>query len=174
MTNHIRQRSKALPLEDDRRILISNLIEHRLRLQQIAAKILRDRCTAEDVVADVFVKIRTMASLLLPASNSEAWLCTVTRNLALDQLKYAQHYILTGTITAPAVSSEVNEDYRRIELELFLDAVLDEESKEIVLRKVKDGYTHREIAEMIGRPQGTVRRTYREALATLRKHKYSD
>lgn len=156
----------------NRRRLMVAVSEQTPELHRTALRIVRNPDDAQDIVASVALKIGTMATERLPQDAENSWLHAVTRNLALN---YVRHRARCSPvewieqITAKDPYSQPEDTIQeQIDFALLL-ACLDETARQIVSEKIGNQRTHKEIAEALCLPEGTVRRKYREALQLLRQ-----
>ena len=134
-----------------------------------AMSILRNKHDAEDVMHDAFIRIYSSAVTYKPSGNPMAWILTIVRNLCLNRIRagkvcedLSEYYDLAG-------SSNDNETMLdRMVLETAM-SVLDAEERQIVILHAMTGFRHREIAEVLDLPTGTVLSKYNRALKKMRK-----
>ena len=112
---------------------------------------------AEDVLHDAFLRICEAAGRYRPNGRPLPWVLTIARNLALsrlrehgraDMLPYEDWEKLTARL--PRVTAE-----DRLVLYAALYRLTAAE-RQIVVLSVIEGYTTREIAAIVGSPQGTI------------------
>jgi RNA polymerase sigma-70 factor (ECF subfamily) len=134
-----------------------------------ALSILKNRHDAEDVMHDAFIKIYSSAVTYRPSGNPMAWILTIVRNLCLNKIRggkvcedLSEYDDLAGTLD----DSEAVID--RMVLETAMN-VLDAEERQIVILHAMTGFKHREIAEILDLPTGTVMSKYNRALKKMRK-----
>jgi len=135
-----------------------------------AMSILRNKHDAEDVMHDAFIKIYTGAVSYKPSGNPMAWILTIVRNLCLNKVRagkicedLSQYDDLVG-----AVSNDSEAVLDRMVLETAMK-VLDAEERQIVVLHAMTGFKHREIAEILDLPTGTILSKYNRALKKMRK-----
>lgn len=134
-----------------------------------ALSILKNPHDAEDVLHDAYLQVWNAAPQYRAHGKAMAWLLTIVRNLAMDQLRRQKRTEplvwedwqdqLAGT---PAVSAE-----DRMALAALLTALEDQE-RQIVTLHALTGLKHREIAALLGLPLPTVLSKYSRALKKLR------
>jgi len=125
------------------------------KLYRYALRILGNQMAAEDVVQEVFIKIWKKREEVQEIENKEAWCMTVTRNLALDQLrkkKYhhesvEEHYSLKDSSMDPAQQIQSSDIMKQIRQ--AIDELPDDQKHVVHLRDV-EGYKYKEIAEITG------------------------
>ena len=134
-----------------------------------AMSILRNKHDAEDVMHDAFIKIYSSAVTYRPSGNPMAWILTIVRNLCLNKLRagkvcedLSEYYDLAGS------SNDSENMLDRMVLETAM-SVLDAEERQIVVLHAMTGFKHREIAEVLDLPTGTVLSKYNRALKKMRK-----
>lgn len=136
---------------------------------------------AQDVVQDVFLKLHKQIkpSGQVEISNMRSWLYRVAHNLAMDygRGRKRRRTLEEKALSDPAVMDKVRggkmEDARDIEKKevgkAALKAVetLPEEQKNVVLLKIIQGFTLKEISSMTGLKIGTVNYRLTQGLRTL-------
>lgn len=136
-----------------------------------ALSILRNREDAEDVMHDAYIRIFTDAGSYSPQGKPLAWVLTIVRNLSLNKVRDGgrTESMPEDTAAEPADPEDVIENATgQIVLETAMN-VLDREEREIVVLHALTGYKHREIAEILDMPQGTVLSKYNRALRKMKK-----
>lgn len=144
----------------------------------LAYRIVGDRSLAEDTSQEAFLSIwRSKARFDRARGSVRSWVLSVVRNRSIDALR-------RGGVNAPKLDQDdeaaleareapgrtENEALRRetsSELRGALNALPDEQSKVIELAYF-GGFSHREIAEMVGQPLGTVKGRMRLGLEKIR------
>lgn len=146
-----------------------------------AYRVLQDRGAAEDVVQEVFASLwRNKVSHAVPARRTLAWLCVVTRNRALDQLRKRPREVSIHFETdageedfhdaasdSPGVFEQLSFEQEHQRLQHCLGQ-LDTGPREAVLLAYLDGLTHSELAQRLRRPLGTIKAWTRRSLMALK------
>ena len=131
-----------------------------------ALSILQNSHDAEDVLHDCYLSVWTAASSYRSAGKPMAWLLTITKNLALMQLREGKRTAeLPDTLPSPAFEPTA---LTNLSLCAALAALSREEGEIVTLHAVA-GLKHREIAAMLSLPLPTVLSKYHRALSKLRK-----
>lgn len=152
-----------------RKTLIRALEDHSQELYRAVMPILKNDDDADDIMNELFLKIHDTAHGSLPSKNRKAWLRTVARNLARNKLKRDSHCSPINWVDDIAEPSSLEKTVQnKIDFEISLSRLKGTKRK-IVAEKIGNERTHREIALLLGLPEGTVRRQYREALEQLRQ-----
>ena len=132
----------------------------------LALAVTRDRQLAEDVLQDVFVQAYAGARSFR-GGRPRAWLMRIARNRAISVLRKRKREAPTMEPLSDAAQA-TSELLEAPELERAL-ACLDGRDREIVLLSAVAELTNREIAGVLGMPQGSVSWRYRLAMDRLRR-----
>ena len=134
----------------------------------LALAILKNRDEAEDVMQDTFLKVWRAAGQHRMGADGKAWVLTIARNLARERLRRKKVAAGVEPCDGLPVSDSVEQVNDRICLQQMF-AVLDETERQIVVLYAVDGYLHKEIAQVLGKPYATVRWKFRRAIEKLAK-----
>ena len=133
-----------------------------------ALSILKNNHDAEDVMHDTFIKMYTSAVTYKPMGKPLAWILTIVRNLCYTRMR-------TGSVCEDISEYEdlVHSDEHgsvmdKIVLQEALSK-LDFEERQIVVLHSLTGLKHREIAEILELPTGTVLSKYNRSIKKLKK-----
>ena len=132
-----------------------------------ALSILKSKSDAEDVMHDAYIRIYQSASSYQPRGKPLAWILTIVRNLCYNAIRQQKP---TATIDeSESFSFEGHEQASvdRIVLKKALE-ILDSQERQIVMLHALAGMKHREVAELLELPTGTVLSKYHRALNKLR------
>ena len=150
-------------LRQGSRAAAGRLAERHLRgCRAVALAVVGDVAAAEDVAQDAFVQaIERIDDCRQPARFRE-WLMQIARNRARNHLRdraYGRHdpidvLPLRSTQPQPDVAAERSQLRDRL---LAAMAGLSEARREVLLLHDLEGWTHEEIAALLGLPPGTVR-----------------
>ncbi|HEY8215681.1 MAG TPA: sigma-70 family RNA polymerase sigma factor [Acidimicrobiia bacterium] len=146
------------------------------RVYGLARSITGDSVLAEDVAQEAMLRAWRHASAYDPRRGSVAtWLLTITRNLAIDQVRVRRPSVgdpdellasvLAATGPGPAETAVVTEQIER--LRTALQGLPPEQRRAIVLAGVL-GLSGREVAEAEEIPLGTAKTRIRTAMLRLR------
>lgn len=118
----------------------------------------------EDAMQTVYLKIKMNIDKYKPGTNARAWILQIAKNYALNEIKKSGRITYTDNLDyvedETAVSSEGVMD--------VMKRVLNEEEQRIVTLHVLWNYKHREIADILECPTGTVTSKYKRAVEKLR------
>ncbi|MBR3146984.1 MAG: RNA polymerase sigma factor [Eubacterium sp.] len=136
----------------------------------LALSILKNRQDAEDVMHDAYIRIYSGAHSYKPEGKPLAWIVSIVRNLCLNKIREgnrADGFDDEKISEVEDPGDEIEQLTARMVLDAAMD-VLDDEEREIVLLHAVTGYRHREIADLMGMPQGTVLSKYNRALRKMK------
>jgi RNA polymerase sigma-70 factor (ECF subfamily) len=144
-------------------------------LYSFILSICKNHHTAEDMMQSTYIRVRMSANIYKVGSNTLAWIYTIAKNITLDELKKQRRevsadfdekgaslggqYTIDDNLSSPLLSIIKNE--------------LNESEAQIITLHLVSGFKHREIADMLGKPLGTVLWTYKNALNKI-KEKYKE
>jgi RNA polymerase sigma-70 factor (ECF subfamily) len=143
----------------------------------VAHKLTGERQAAEDLTQDAFLKVWRSADGYRPQRGSvRTWILSVVRNQGIDQLRAkATRSRMQEKVEASAPRSEPSEAFAQAWHEArlgrvreALDALPHFQQQVLELAHFSD-LTHKEIAERLRLPQGTVKGRLRLGLEKLRK-----
>lgn len=129
---------------------------------------LNNSSDAEDVMQSAFLQIKRKAYTYKKGSNARAWILQIVKNLALDELRKRKRRRQTNY--PPDERDAVISPTEPSALDYMMKCLTDEE-REVVILHVVWGYKHREIAEKLEIPVGTVTWRYNQAIKKLEKFK---
>jgi RNA polymerase sigma-70 factor (ECF subfamily) len=156
---------------------------HQVPLYNFAMRLLRSQPAAEEVVQDAFVRVVLNAAEFKHASKFTTWLYTIARNLCIDASRkraLRNHPSLDesrGDGEGPTLGERTADGRANVEraavaveirerLTIAVDELPDEQREVFLLREVSN-VPFREIAEIVGVPENTVKSRMRYALERL-------
>jgi len=139
----------------------------------IINQIVPDKDTASDVLQEVFVNVwRKMSTYDETKGRLFTWMLNIARNAAIDKVRskgYRDNQrtqpIAEGENAGMSISS--NPVVNDVGLKKVL-TTLNEEYRKLIDLSYFQGFTHEEIAKMLGIPLGTVKTRIRTAISQLR------
>ena len=142
----------------------------------LAFRTLQDEDEAEDVVGDVFVQVwRHIDQHDGGRGPLVPWILSIARNRSLDALRRRRRWwrksahleqaqVIEGSGSAPAASHEAAVPGWPVHREVHAAlAALSEEQRRVVVLSYFEGLSHREIAQRLHQPLGTVKTRLRMA-----------
>jgi RNA polymerase sigma-70 factor (ECF subfamily) len=158
---------------------------HQTSLYNFAFRLLRSSPVAEEVVQDAFVRVVVNAGEFKHAARFTTWLYAITRNLCIDQTrkrKLRNHPSLDEakgdeggdgpTLGERTADARANVERSAVSVEIrerlvaAVDGLPDEQREVFLLREVAN-VPFKEIAEIVGVPENTVKSRMRYALERL-------
>ena len=139
----------------------------------IINQIVPDKDTASDVLQEVFVNVwRKIGTYDETKGRLFTWMLNIARNAAIDKVRSKGYRddqrtqtIVEGENAGMAMSS--NPMVNDVGLKKVL-TTLNEEYRKLIDLSYFKGFTHEEIAKMLGIPLGTVKTRIRTAISQLR------
>jgi RNA polymerase sigma-70 factor (ECF subfamily) len=143
----------------------------------LAYRIAGNRAAAEDIVQEAFLSVwRSSVRYSPERGNLRSWLLSVVHNRAIDALRRSVAHTrkevdaegVEERVAAPELTDA--EAFRREEAQTVRFAMdqLPAEQLKVVELAYFGGFTHSQIAEMLGMPLGTVKGRMRLALEKMR------
>lgn len=121
--------------------------------------ITHDPHLAEDILQDTFIQL-IVGGIRFDPGKEQAWLYKVARNKCYDVLKRNKRM---QELTAPIPSAD-DHSLEYIEMISSLSAI----EQEIVTLKIIGGFSHKEIAEIIGLTVAGTKKRYERSIQKLR------
>ncbi|WP_293781102.1 sigma-70 family RNA polymerase sigma factor [uncultured Oxalicibacterium sp.] len=147
------------------------------RLLGVALRIVRQRALAEDVVHDAFVSIwRKAGSFDATKGSGRGWIYSVVRHQALNLVRDREYELavdddMIDILDAQQEPASHDPYETQVEMGRLHDCLshLDETKRNSLLFAYVDGCSHREIAERLQSPIGSVKAWIKRGLAALRE-----
>ena len=133
--------------------------------------IVKDRHEAEDAMMATYIKVKEKINYYKPNTNGYAWILTLCKNLCLNEYKKRKRVqVVDFDENDYLVSQDDNTNKYDIPIFNIAKSVLNDTELQIVLMYAVSGYKHKEIAEIMDKPLGTVLWSYNNALKKLKTH----
>jgi RNA polymerase sigma-70 factor (ECF subfamily) len=143
---------------------------HQRRAYAVARAITATHEDAEDAVQEGFLHAYRALARFRPEQAFGAWLYRIVANAALDigrRRKVRDTDLLSDSVALPFRDpAEADELRRRLGAGL---AELTERQRSVLVLHDVEGFTHGEIGQMLGMPEGTARSDLHHARAALRR-----
>ena len=161
------------------------LSRHRKPVFNFILRFVGDRETAEDLLQETFMRVIKGADAYKRQAKFTTWLYTIARNLCVDQTrrrKHRKHASLdapmgadddSGTLLDVIPSGEMASDRKSVNKQLYQRlqgaiGALSEEQREVFLMREFLDMPFKQIADVVGVPENTVKSRMRYALEKLR------
>jgi RNA polymerase sigma-70 factor, ECF subfamily len=145
----------------------------------LAHRIMGDRQAAEDVTQEAFVSVwRSESGYSAARGSVRSWILAIVRNRAIDALRRSSARLPLGfdddgVMEAQAAPDRTDsEALRREEARVVRTALgeLPHDQSQVIGLAYFGGFTHTEIAELLGVPLGTIKGRMRLGLEKMRQH----
>jgi RNA polymerase sigma-70 factor (ECF subfamily) len=137
-------------------------------------RVVRDPAQSEEVMQEVLLEVwRTAARFDPDAGSAAAWIMTLAHRRAVDRVR-SEHSAARRELRAASATVDYDEVIEAVELTLDHERVrrclssLTDLQREAVTLAYYQGYTYREVAELLGIAVGTVKTRMRDGLIRLR------
>jgi RNA polymerase sigma-70 factor (ECF subfamily) len=137
-------------------------------------RILRDPAQSEEVMQEVLLEVwRTAARYDPEAGSAAAWIMTLAHRRAVDRVR-SEHSAARRELRAAVLTVDYDQVTEAVETSLDHERVrrcltsLTDLQREAVTLAYYQGYTYREVAELLGVAVGTVKTRMRDGLIRLR------
>ena len=137
------------------------------RTYDFALRMLGDAHAAGDVAQDVFIRLYEHQSNHHRIADVKSWLFIVARNLCLNHMRNRGRQAPLDALEDQLVESNPAVDPRQRALRRALSG-LESPYREALILKVYQGFSYREIAEILGRTVPSVRSALFKARSMLR------
>jgi len=161
------------------------LSRHRRPVYNFILRFIGDKETAEDLLQEAFMRVIKGAEAYKRQAKFTTWLYTIARNLCVDQTrrrKHRKHASLdapmdaseeSGTLLDVLPGNEMASDRKSVNKQLHETmqraiAELSEDQREVFLMREFLDMPFKQIADVVGVPENTVKSRMRYALEKLR------
>ncbi len=147
--------------------------EHQSGLLLYAARFLNSAAAAQDVVQEVFIRFcRSWTPEACPRDRLKFWLYHLAHNVAVDHIRsesrmrklHEDHADVERANAAPGGAAETE---RRQKLVLNLVHKLEPAQRQVLILRLQDGFSYKEISEVTKRTEGNVGCLLHHAVKTL-------
>ena len=169
----------ALVRERDPRSIDVLYDRHGAPAFSLAHRIMGDRQAAEDVTQEAFVSVwRSESGYSAARGSVRSWILAIVRNRAIDALRRSSARLPLGfdddgVMEAQAAPERTDSEAMRREEARVLRTALGElphDQSQVIGLAYFGGFTHTEIAELLGVPLGTIKGRMRLGLEKMRQH----
>ena len=148
--------------------------KYRMELFRFGVHVLHDEGLAEEMVQETFAKFCQRAGSYDPGrAPVRAWLFTIAKSAAIDIARRpsSRPFLPVEDFQLPPQYDTVDQALTVLTIDQALDKLPTIYGD--VMRLVRDGYTHSEIAERLDIPIGTVKSRWAKAASTLNAERAS-
>jgi RNA polymerase sigma-70 factor (ECF subfamily) len=130
--------------------------QHGARMKSVAANLLGSFADAEDAVQDTFIKVHRSAASFRGQARLTTWMYRILLNTCYDQMRRS-HRRAEDPLPPGLAASVVDADHPlRLALEAELGRLPEQERLAFLLCEV-EGFSHREVGEILEVPEATSR-----------------
>ncbi|HEY9412038.1 MAG TPA: ECF RNA polymerase sigma factor SigK [Jiangellaceae bacterium] len=142
----------------------------------LATRVVRNRALAEEVAQDVLVEVwRTAARYESGRGSAQGWIMTIAHRRAVDRVRREQAATEREERVAARderrphdeVGEAVETSLEREQVRRCMGSLTDLQRESVALAYY-DGYTYREVAQLLHTPLGTIKSRLRDGLIRLR------
>ena len=153
-------------LNEQEQLFIGRVLEQKKILYSIAYSYLRNEAEALEVVQETTYRAWVKRASLKDADRFAPWLTRILINCCKDELKRRKRLVSSGAVQTGGGLQEMTSD-RKLDMEQALNGVKPKYRQVLVLKYYRD-MTLTEIAEVLGKPEGTVKTWLNKGLKQLR------
>jgi RNA polymerase sigma-70 factor (ECF subfamily) len=150
---------------------------HSRAAYSLAYRMMGERPAAEDLVQEVFLQVwRAAGSYRSERGSVRTWILSIAHNRGIDQLRSTASRRRTQEKAERSPTTQSGEPFaetwRNLQREQVREALrgLPPEQLKVLELAYYSGYTHREIAELLDLPLGTVKGRMRLGLQKIREY----
>ena len=132
--------------------------------------IMRTKEKAEDIMQNTYIQVYENIDKFDKSKNPLNWILTISKNLALTEVKRNSKEIPTDFMESVNGDKVINYDKQEFDTPLLdiANKVLSPSELQILMMYIQGEYKHREIAEILDIPIGTVTWKYNNALKKIK------
>ncbi|WP_405111797.1 sigma-70 family RNA polymerase sigma factor [Paenibacillus sp. FSL K6-1217] len=163
---HTWEGERVSHLNDQEQLFIGRVLEQKKILYSIAYSYLRSEAEALEMVQETTYRAWAKRGSLKDKERFAPWLTRILINCCKDELKRRKRMAAPVPEQAGGGLQEMTSD-RKLDMEQALEAVKPKYRQVLVLKYYRD-MTLTEIAEVLGKPEGTVKTWLNKGLKQLR------
>ena len=153
------------------------MAEHETALLRYAARIVNNPVTAQDVVQNVFIKLfKAWKEGTKPSKQLKGWLYRVTHNEAVDFVRRESRLTVLHKKESEEKTTQCEDGIHcpasaedKIQQVLSLLSRLHPREQQVVVLRLQEGLSYREISDVTGRTEGRVGSILHQAVKKLSK-----
>lgn len=153
-------------LNEQEQLFISRVLDQKKILYSIAYSYLRSEEDALEILQEATYRAWVKRASLKEADRFAPWLTRILINCCKDELKRRKRLAFPAPVQAGSGLLEMTSD-RKLDMEQALEGVKPKYRQVLVLKYYRD-MTLTEIAEVLGKPEGTVKTWLNKGLKQLR------
>ncbi len=162
MGQHIKLAEQAINGDDDAFVQLMQL--YKVDLYKTALSFLKNEEKALEAIQEVTYRAYNNLSHIRQKQYVKTWLIRIMINYCQDELKKGRRFVYDDSVLEQQGKVE---SYVALEIEDVLDQ-LDDQAREVITLKYLQELSIKEIAQMMERPEGTIKTWLHKALHNLR------
>ncbi len=146
-------------------------------LLRYTARLVNDVSAAQDIVQETFIKLlHIWRNGARATANLRPWLYRVAHNTAIDYIRRENrlrrlHEREAAERPAPAIKADHSDDYaKKIQMALEQLRHLNPAERQVVILRIQEGLSYREISLVTGRTEGNVGCILHQAVKKITAH----
>jgi len=131
--------------------------------------IVKDKSLAEDIMQDTYLKMLAKIHSFKPRYGFKSWLVTIARNMAINEYNRRKRELsFDPSVDEYIFGSVESSSEKELMVKEMLDT-LDEVEREVIILHVIGDLKHREIADILKKPLGTITWIYNKAIKKIKR-----
>lgn len=131
--------------------------------------IVKDKAATEDLMQDTYLKMVKALPTYDFRTQFTTWLLTIAKRTAIDHYRKERRIVRLEDADAASIPDvRPDRSEQRMETERYLRMLSDEE-RQIVLLKIVDRRSHKDIGLLLDKPAGTIAWLYHQAMQKMKK-----
>lgn len=130
--------------------------------------IVKDKSLAEDIMQDTYLKTLDKIHSFKPTYGFKSWIITIARNLSINEYNRRKRELSYDPSVDEYIFGSIESNSVKELLIRDILNELDEVEREIIIMHVLGDLKHREIAEILKKPLGTITWLYNKAINKVR------
>ena len=135
----------------------------------LSFSILRNSERAKDIMQETFIRVIANVNQYNAGTNVSAWICSIARNLSYKDYNKSKRTVSIELFDDNIADESSIEGWDNSILLFNALKILEVEEREVVMLYAIEQYKHREIAQILQKPTGTVQWIYSKAIKKLRE-----
>lgn len=137
-----------------------------LRVYSYVVTLVKNHETAEEITQNTFYKAMSTRAEFQGKSNEFTWLCTIAKNLCVDEFKKHKHTVDISELDETFLSVNIENSVENTDIAYCIHLILhrlDEPYKEVFQLRVFGELSFAQIASIFGKTESWARVTYHRA-----------
>jgi RNA polymerase sigma-70 factor (ECF subfamily) len=130
--------------------------------------IVKDASLSEDLMQETYLKALEKIHTYTPKSSFQSWITTIARNLAINEYNRRKKEMKIDPSDNEIIFGTVESSSEKELMVREMLQYLDETERDIIIMHILGDMKHREIAEVLGKPIGTITWQYNEIIKKLK------